>query len=333
MMNKAALLSATFGLFSLLALNSCGDSKTQKTYDLSVGIPKQPSSALVHIALHKGFFEDAGLDITPHYYPSGKRALTEGLVTGKVQISTTSDIPFVWKSLEHDKLRILSTIYTANNVNRIIARKDSGIEKPSELSGKKVATQQQSAVHYFLHRFLLEHEIQDEVKLSFYKAELLVEKLHSGEIDAFSMREPYISRARDLLGKENAVIFSSPGLYLQSEILLTTADFSLTNPEVVKAFIKALKQAELFAQTNRQESIDIVSAAIDADKAQINAIWDTFILSVTLEHTLLKRLDEMAYWMTKKRENKKPSKLPDYRQFIDSSPLRSVSAESVLLIE
>ena len=80
-------------------------------------------------------------------------------------------------------------------------------------SWTKIATQRLSAVHYFLHLFLLKHDIED-AELEFLKAEELPQALADGKIDAFSMREPFISEAHGLVGN-NGIVFRESGTYLK----------------------------------------------------------------------------------------------------------------------
>ncbi|MES9908569.1 MAG: hypothetical protein ABW150_08700 [Candidatus Thiodiazotropha sp.] len=57
----------------------------------------------------------------------------------------------------------------------------------------------------------MEHEIYEkDLELSYFKAEQLPDKLASGAIDAFSMREPYISLAREKLPGKYIVFLITP---------------------------------------------------------------------------------------------------------------------------
>lgn len=95
-----------------------------------------------------------------------------------------------------------------------MARRDRGIEEAADLRGKHIATQRGSAVHFFLHLCLVSHGLTEEdVTLSFMKGEELPAALAEGRIDAFSMREPYVSEASSLLG-ERVVIFGHKSIYL-----------------------------------------------------------------------------------------------------------------------
>ncbi|MCU7938745.1 MAG: ABC transporter substrate-binding protein [gamma proteobacterium symbiont of Bathyaustriella thionipta] len=315
-------------------LSACSDQKNNNHLtDVRIGLAKQPSSALFHIAKEKGFFKEEGLNAKISFYPSGKRALVEGLLTDKSDYIACSDVPFVWKSFSHNNLMILASIYTADNLNRVIARNDSGIQSLNDLARKKVATQKQSAVHYFLHSILINNKIShNDIHFKFFKAELLPEKLHTREIDAFSMREPYISQAAARIGKDKVTVFAAPGLYIQTELLISKKEFLEKHSAVSDALLRALIKAEKYAKKQPEQAIDIVVRAIRGDSARVRALWHSYDLSVNLEHTLLLRLELLGHWLVGDKLINEQA-IPDFSQRIYSQSLKTVKPEAIMIIQ
>ncbi len=128
----------------------------QKLPSVSIAITGAPANWLTILAFEKEFFKKAGLDAIPKFFPSGKRALL-GMFAGEVDVATVADVPIVKNSLERHDFAILATLGTTYNDNKIVARKDHGITSPENLRGKLVATQGNSAAHFFLHLFLLKN--------------------------------------------------------------------------------------------------------------------------------------------------------------------------------
>ena len=58
-----------------------------------LGLPLTPMLSLAIMAEEQGFFLQAGLDVIVLEYPSGKRALAEGLFAGNVDIAGTASAP------------------------------------------------------------------------------------------------------------------------------------------------------------------------------------------------------------------------------------------------
>jgi len=327
------ILVTLISLIFLLACSSCSEENKKTLNKVRFGIVNQPSSALIHVALDQGYFKQEYLDIIPSYFPSGKRALVNGLLKNKVDYITAADIPFAWKSFEHKDLRVLASIYNADNTNSIIARKDAGIETLKDLKGKHIATQKQSAVHYFMHLVLNEQGLSNEdVTISFFKAEQLPVKLAAGEIDAFSMREPYISQAIGKLGADNSLVFSLPGLYIQDDLLVTNRQQLERQPEVSRSILRALIKAEEFVRQQPEQAKTIVARQLKIEPQKINSVWNTFTLSVGLEHPLLLRLERQASWMIEEKLTSLKS-VPNFRKRIESNALESVKPDAMLMIQ
>ncbi len=297
---------------------------------VTFGIALQPSSALVLIAKDKGFFSKNGLDVTIHTYPSGKRAMHEGLFARNVELISVTAVPVTFAGFKRDDFRIVASLFSANNINRIVARHDRGITQREDLRGKHIATQQASAVHFFLHLFLLDSNISEQdVQLSYMKAELLPQALQDGSIDAFSMREPYISRAKDLLG-DNAIVFSAPGVYEQVELLLASAKLVKQRPIVVQRILQSLLDAEAYVSSRLGEASIIVASNLNAPEAEIRKILPGLNLRVSMEQELLLLLEEQARWAIKQSLIEE-QEVPDYLGVFHPESLMKLRRDKVTL--
>lgn len=298
---------------------------------VSIGLALQPSGALMFIARDKELFDKHGLDPSFTEYASGKRAMVDGLFSDKVDVVTAADVPITINGFGGNRFKILATVFTADNVNRVIARRSAGISTPKDLQGKRVGTQESSAVHFFYHLFHVAHGLgHDATEMVYLKAEELPGALARRDIDAFSMREPYISEAAALLG-EDAVIFSAPGAFVQSESLVISSRFMNEHPEVCERLIRALLEAEHFARENKAEAQDIVARALSADRAAIEKIWETVGFRVSLDQFLLIQLEDIGRW-TIELGIAPTDELPNYLNLFHVAPLKSIEADRVSLI-
>ena len=298
---------------------------------ITLGLAMQPSDALTMIAINQGYFAAQGLDVTVKQYPSGKRALVDGLFAGEVEIATTADMPAAIAALDGQDFRIIASIFNADNVNRIVARRDAGIAAPSDLKGKRIATQRASAVHYFLHLFLLEHGIaRDDVAISFMTAEELAPALAAGSIDAFAMREPYISEARALL-QGNAVVFEAPGIYRQAELVVASSQLIAQRPHVLPAVLQALMSAEDYAMRNPADAMTITARYLGIGMGKIEAAWPTLQLRVALDQALLIVLESQARWAI--REGVRPAgQSPNFLDHFYLDSLLQVKPQAMTII-
>ena len=276
----------------------------------------------------RGFFADAGLDVSVvDTYPSGKRAL-EGMLEGNVDLTISSEVPLVFRAFERDDFRILATIGTSDNEPRLIARRDKGIAEPADLRGKTIATQQASAVHYFLHLFLLKHGIEDTPR--FMRAEELPQALANGEIDAFSMREPFIGEAQQLVG--DAIVFQEPGMYLKTMNLVALNRLVRERPGAVEKVLRALKQAEEFHREHRPETLQSVADKLQTEVEQLRQLLQDVELEVTLSHALIVALEDEARWAIDNALTDKAD-APDFQRLISADAIRAVKPDAVTIID
>ncbi len=220
---------------------------------VSIALPEPPPNWLTIIAAEQGFFSRNGLDVTTKYYPSGKRSLL-GMFKGDVNIATVAKVPVVFNSFERQDFSIISAIGSSNNDNKIVARKDSGIQKPDDLRGKRIATQKASTSHFLLHLFLVKNGIlEKEIEISFMKVEELPGALERGKVDAISTREPFFSEAIDLL-RDKAIAFTEPGLFNKTFVLVAFKDFISKKPHVIRRILSAIIQAEEFVRIHPEQA-------------------------------------------------------------------------------
>lgn len=297
-----------------------------------LGITQQPGSDLAILALKKGIFRDLNLDVEVKKYPTGKVALYDGLLNGKVDVIMSAEFPVVHAIMQQQPVKIIASIATSSNINRIVARADNGIRSAHDLVGKKIGTQQNSAVHFFLSLFLKENGIKEEsVNILFMEAKELPEALAARNIDAFAMREPYVSKAKELLG-DKIIVFESPSLYIQAELLLTSDNFINQNRESTNKLLKALLIAEEFARKEPKEAMSIVATEIGVPQESYSSIYGELNLRVRVDQSLIMLLENEARWMMSHGTTTSKS-IPNLLNHINYSLLEGLKPEAVTVIK
>ena len=299
---------------------------------VTIAYAQSPLASLVTIARDQGFFASRGLNATIKEFEGGKQALVDGLLAGEADIATVADVPISANSFNRNDFRVIATIASSSNDLRIIARKDSGIREPKDLRGKRIAAKRASSSHYFLHVFLLHNGLTaNDVTLSFKKDRgPLIPLLASGEIDAFSAREPFIGEAITLLG-DNAVMFESSGLYRKTFNLVAGDGFIKDHPIAVERVIAALVEAEKFVKEHPDQTIKIIAISIGSTESAISAIWPDIDLRVFLDQALFLSLEDEARWMIRNNFTD-ATEIPNYLDFIYIDALESVIPEAITVI-
>ena len=295
-----------------------------------LGLAVQSSSALAIIASEKRYFSDEGLDIQMNDYISGKRAL-DALLAEEVDVATTSQVPVIFAAFEREDFSTVATIASVTNVERIVARKDQGILEPLDLRGRRIATQKGSAVHFFLHMFLLKNGIsENEVELSYMKGEQLPEALANGEIDAFSMREPYVSQAVELLG-DKAIVFAEPGVYYRIEHLVVLNQVIQNKPQAVRKMIRALLRAEEIARIQPEAAQRIVANSLGISQSAVRQSWPESELHVSLDQSILSSMEDQARWVMEAGLTDQ-TEIPNYLRYVFVDAIQEEKPEAVTII-
>jgi ABC-type nitrate/sulfonate/bicarbonate transport system substrate-binding protein len=329
-MNKKKI----FPIILVLLLFRCeSEKKTVPTKDpekLSIGTARDIINSMTWIAKEKGCFEAEGLDVTLQPYPSGKLALL-GMLDNKVQVATSAEVPVISNLFKKQGFSIFGTVGMSDNEIKIVARRDAGINIPADLKGKRIATQKNSAVHFFLYRFLIYNSLTEpELNISYLHPEELVPALVNGDIDAFSMREPFIQKARDHLG-DNIIIFEQPGIYTKTFNLIAHNKFIHDNPETIRKILRAFIRAEQYLKQNRRKGLEIIAKLHGIDKENLENKWDDYIFELSLYQSLLITLEAETRWAIKTGLIDK-KEIPNYLNHIYLNAMDELKPQALTII-
>ncbi|UHD15154.1 ABC transporter substrate-binding protein [Thiocapsa bogorovii] len=330
--SRAATL-CTLLLGGLLILMAGCEKATPLSKDsetVRLGLPLQPSSALLIVALETGAFADVGIAPVVTEYPSGRSALSDGLLVGREDLVSVADVPVALAGFEGEPVRVIASLFSSDNVNRVVARRSLGITAPEDLAGRRVATQRGSAVHFFWHLFSLDHRMHAPNRLVYLTPEELPGALAEGRIDAFSMREPFVTEAGTLIG-EDVLVFSAPGLYVQHELLVTDEATTRERGELLGAVIRAMLAAEDYCRDEPAAAQALVAARLGVPLQKVADLWSGMELSVRLDQGLLLLLEEEARWALH-AGLLPPADMPNYLDIIDTGPLDGERPRAVTLI-
>lgn len=303
---------------------------TKKVAPVTLGIGMVPMTSLAIIANSEGLFARESVVVSVWQYASGKSALDD-MLSGELQAVTAAVTPVVFSSFKRRDFAVVASIGSSNNDTMIVARRDRGIVKPSDLKGRRIATQEASAVHFFLHMFLLKQGLSEkDVTISNLMPADFPKALARGDVDACSLREPLISQALALLGN-NAVAFEEPELHVEYYNLLVSNRLLDENPETVRRLLRALVAAETFAKRNPQRAIAMVARAFAIDELALKRLWPWLDLRVRLSQSLLVAMEDQARWAMEGRFVES-AMMPNYLQFVRLDAMLSVKPLAVSVI-
>lgn len=297
---------------------------------ITIAHPTTFNGALVPIALVKGYFTEEGLDATLQLHAFGKQALN-ALIEEKADLATAADTPIMFAVMNGKKITIPAVIQTAGKNTAIVARKDLGINKPSDLKGKTIGVTRGTTSDFFTDAFLTVHGIDKKnVKIIDLKPDEMAAALAAGRVDAVSTWNPVLTQLQKAL-KHQGLTFYGETIYTEAFGLTARQDFVKQHPEAVKKVLRALIKAEVFVRQHPEESRRLVAEFIKADKALLDEIWDIYHFRVTLDQAFLVDLEDQTRWALKNRLTVRKD-MPNYLDFIYVDGLQAVKPDAIRII-
>ncbi|MEO5341583.1 MAG: ABC transporter substrate-binding protein [Magnetococcus sp. MYC-9] len=288
-------------------------------------------TGLVTVAQAQGLFASHGLEVTVQNHPTGDEALLS-VEQGKAEVATVAETAFVLHLFRQPDLRVVAAIGGWDNDVRILARRDAGITRPGDLRGKRIGTQQRLSTYFFLDQFLLKHGMSvADITPVFAKAPLLANALVAGEVDAISMRDPFVSQAQAQLG-DLAVLFEEPGLYDKVFLLATREETLAAREQAISLLLEALLQAETFVRHHPDRARTMLQQAQPEAAVELERAWPNLRLRVWLDHRFLLTLENVAGWAIR-HHLIEPCAIPNFLPNLRPQPLQRLRPIAVNLLE
>ncbi|MBI4439443.1 NrtA/SsuA/CpmA family ABC transporter substrate-binding protein [Candidatus Woesearchaeota archaeon] len=303
---------------------------TTNTKTVQLAINTLPNSALIHIAQENGYFLEQGLDVQYKPFVTGKLAL-DALLGGGADIATSADVPITLAVLANQEISVVATVeYSRDNI-RVIARKDSGINKPLDLEGKKISTTKGGGPMFYTDKFLEKYNIdKSKVSMVYLTPNEMVTALIKKDIDAFIVFEPAPSIAIKEIGIDKLTIFEDSDIYGETWNIVVMKDYADKNSDTIKKFLKALVIAEEFMEKNPKESLAIVAKYSGNDELTTNQVLSKQKIGVVLNDVLTTYLKEEALWAIKNKLST-AQYIPDFNEHINKEYLLEVKPKDVTI--
>lgn len=326
-------------IISTVMLLSCSEQEENPAADASGIVEKitvahaqfEPT-ALFCIAEDQQHFSRNGLQIDSRKHNTGTGAL-DALLQGEADIAVgTAEFPLVGKAFRRENIATFASIGRTEFIY-LIARKDRGIEKISDLKGKRIGTTAGTIAEFYLGRFLELNgmQVQDITFVDIAKPAEYANAIESGLVDAIVSAQPNADAVKKHLG-ENSVAWLVQEHQPLYSLIISTNEWLTQHPELVSRFIQALAQAEEFAISHPDRAKAIVQKGLHLDPAYMAAVWSQNQFSLSLEQSLILAMEDEARWMIANNLTTE-TVVPDFLKYIYADGLTEVRPEAVNLIK
>lgn len=311
----AIVIIALVGIVVVVNKQKLATPPERKT--ITIADTRAISTALLPIAVEKKHFDKYGLDVKLLQVQTGDEAL-KAVVSKSADIALSAVTPYAFLAIDNPKMKIFVTVAESHD-DQIIARKDKGISKPSDLKGKKVGYAKTTVSELGLEKFLETNGLKKEdVQWINLKPLAMPAALLSGDIDAYSAWEPHLSNGLKMLG-DKTIIFDEPkDTYTWQMNLIADESYIKDNKDTLEKLVKALIETEKFVADNKETSITIAANHVNIPVDTLNNIWSKFDFKINLRDDLTNIIKENLLWANDRRETKS-DKLPDATNLVDKS--------------
>ena len=279
MLSRRRLLSTGVGAL-LLAAQATGARAAGAPEEFRVGYQK--GSAMLVIAKQRGVLEARlsalGVENVRWVEFQFGPPLLEALGAGAVDIGLVGDAPPIFaQSAGADLVYVAST---PSSGSAILVPKASPIQRVADLRGKKVAIAKGSSAHNLTVQALKQAGLAfSDIEPVYLTPADAVAAFSTGQVDAWTIWDPYYAIAETRHGARPIVTTDAPGLGGDS-FYLANRTFADGHPEVLDAALREIARVTDWAAGNRDQLAKISSEATGVDLASQEIASGRYVIDI-----------------------------------------------------
>lgn len=253
-----------------------------------------PQTPQVDIAIEKGYFADAGLDIEFVAFRTGREGF-EAMTGGQVDVTFMAEFPAAVGALIGQEFSIVGDLARFTGSRVIVNAASGAVSGPADLAGKRIGTTIGTNVNYYLDMVLADAGIEAEVVGA--APPDLVPALARGDLDAIVPFPSFYGAARDTLGQDYAEL-RVPG-YQVHYILAASPEMTGPRAGDLDAFMAALARADADVRADPAAAMAAVSASMQGAMTPdaLETMWQDVDIGLTLTAELADLLVSEADWI------------------------------------
>ena len=269
------IIALTLALMLLLCLTACGGSQAEPI-PLVLDWTPNTNHTGIYVALAKGWFQEAGLNVEVVQPPEGGSALLVAAGNAQFAVTAQDSIAPALSGEEPMPITAVAAI-VQHNTSGIVSRAGEGMDTPRGLEGHKYATWDSPAEKATI-RQVMEADGGDFDKVELIPSTVTdeVSALRSGDVDAIWIFYGWAGIACQVAGLPiDYFDFADfdPVLDFYTPIIVSNNDYLAENPETAKAFLSALSRGYAYAAENPAEAADILMEAAPELKSNPELVY------------------------------------------------------------
>jgi NitT/TauT family transport system substrate-binding protein len=289
MIQRRLVLSAGAGLATVAGLPVWAQTPPLAKLKFTLDWARQGPNAYADLGKEKGFFREAGIDVT----------IDRGFGSGRVPTDIAAGtydmgqgdigpvIKFMAQNPDSDLMAV--AIWGDRSLMGVTVRADSPLMTPKDLEGKTLAAPETDGGRQLFPAFAKATGI-DMSKINWMtvtsdlREPMLLQKRADGITGAITSTSMSLKNIGMDVSQQRLMMYRDFGVELYGYCYLTTRKFMTANPQVVRGALKALFKSLVYANNNRAESIAVLKkvepltdVAIETERQAIS--YDQMVIS------------------------------------------------------
>jgi len=309
-----ALLGLSFGA-------SVAAPKKEKYLYLMRSTPQ--GTAPIIVALKKGFCKSAGLDIDVKMFTSGGVA-AQAFIAGQGDWAVTGDWPSMraWMETKGNADPVVGLFPAAHYTDLSVVVSKSSIAKASDFKGKTMGVWLGTTSEFFAAKFLDANGVANkDVTFKNLKPAEMVVALDRGDIDGFTIWQPFGWRSEEVSGNKVHILSTGKGFFTEFMVTSTRKSLLKDDPDAASAMIKCTQEGADYISSHLDEAAQIVGAQFKIPADQVKKMIVVQNFDPTYDPAFRKAMDELNAFMMSKGMSKEAV---DWSKEFDPSGLKSV---------
>ncbi|PSB21828.1 myristoyl transferase [filamentous cyanobacterium CCP2] len=253
--------AGSFGLHACTPSSTTSSESTSTASNLTsatFGINAWIGQAPLHIAREKGFFQEAGLDVSARAYGTNLESIPAFLV-GRIEGCTampSSEV--VSMASQGGDFRIVGVMDFSSGGDAILARNSIG--DLQDFRGKAVAVQRGGLGHFFLLQVLQDVGLgESDIRIIDSGPEVAAQAYQAGNVEIAFTYSPYLETANAAQPDGRIIYDTSQKPTAIIDLNLVSTEFAQNYPEATQAFARGIFRAQEFLESNPDEAHAIVA--------------------------------------------------------------------------
>src|SRR5499427_8922972 len=244
---------AALAVTSFIFAAAPASAQTKLTFLLNV--PPAGYNSGFELAVEKGFYKEAGLDVTIEP-GNGSQTTAQLIAVGKYDIGFADPAPVMKLISQGAKVKVLATILQGNP-NAVTALKKTGLKSVADIKGRSVAMPTAGSQVSMFPLVLAANNLKEsDIKLVNMPPEAMVSALIQGTVEVILGSVDQFDIQLKAQGQQfDSYLFIDSGAPTVSTSIIASEEFLAKNPDAAKKFVAASLKGWYAALDNPAEAV------------------------------------------------------------------------------